>query len=61
MNENTKAIEDAERIIAEYPRKELTVGCCQVARDMSVGISNIEKELYLLTKSFKECVSTSLT
>ena len=43
MNENTKAIEDAERIIAEYPRKELTVGCCQVARDMSVGISNIEE------------------
>lgn len=44
MNGNTQAIADAERIIAEYPRKELAVGCCQVSRDMSVGISNIEEK-----------------
>lgn len=44
MNDNTKAIADAERIIAEYPRRNLTISCCQVSRDMSVGISNIEEK-----------------
>lgn len=43
MNENSKAIAEAEKIIAQYPRKDLNISCCQVARDMSVGISNIEK------------------
>lgn len=43
MNEYNKAIAEAEKIIAEYPRKELSLSCLQVARDMSVGISNVLK------------------
>lgn len=47
MNKNKNSIANAEakKIIAEYPRKELFVSCLQVARDMSVGISNTLKAI----------------
>lgn len=45
MKEYNKAKAEAQRIIAEYPRKELKLSCLQVARDMSVGISNTIKSV----------------